>query len=206
VTATPVINLVVFDMDDVLCIYDFPHRLSLLARMTGLESSFIEKAIWTSGYDEECDRGRFTAEAYLAGFSERLGVPLSRKQWIKARKLAMTPDQEMLGLARQVSLKTEVAMLTNNGPLLKQALPGIMPEVADIFGDHAYFSSDFGAAKPNPEVFHQLLEHLNFSPAQTLFIDDQEEYIRGAINAGLQTHHFQGAAMLRSDLSERGLI
>lgn len=200
------VRLVVFDMDDVLCAYDFPHRLTLLASMTGLTPSFIEEVIWTSGYDEACDEGRFTADDYLVGFAQRLGVPLSRQQWIKARKLAMTPDPVMLGLARAVSQKTNVAMLTNNGPLLKEALPQIIPEITTIFGERAFFSSDFGAAKPDPVVFQRLLDHLGFRPDETLFIDDQEGYIAGAKTAGLRTHHFQGVAGLREELSSLGFL
>lgn len=200
------IGLVVFDLDDVLCAYDFAHRLRLLARMTGLEATWIEKAIWSSGFDEQADQGRYTSQDYLDGFVARLGVPLSRAQWIKARTMAMTPDPEMLGIARAVSHKTAVAMLTNNGPLLQEALPGILPEINDIFGDNAYFSSQFGCSKPNPDVFLRLLTQIGKQPMETLFIDDQADYIDGAKTAGLRVHHFQGATALRVELTDLGLL
>jgi len=201
----PPIRLFVFDLDDVLCGYDFDHRLNVLARMTGLEASFIEEVIWTSGFDEKCDQGNYSADEYLAGFVERLGVALSREQWIRARALSMTPDPGMLGLARAVSQTVDVSMLTNNGPLLKEALPKIIPEIAHIFGENAHFSSDFKAAKPDPAVFRRLLDHLGHHPEETLFIDDQDDYIAGAKTAGLRTHHFQGIEGLRRELAGLGV-
>jgi putative hydrolase of the HAD superfamily len=143
---------VVFDMDDVLCHYHFGRRLACLSGMTGVASEVINKVIWEQGFDEDADRGLYTAEEYLRGFCERIGATLSEQQWLEARAISMEPDEQVLNMARQVKQRAIVALLSNNGPLLKESIDAVFPELVEIFGERAYFSYEFAAAKPDPAV------------------------------------------------------
>jgi putative hydrolase of the HAD superfamily len=115
--------------------------------------------------------------------------------------VSIEPDREVLDLARGLKGEVVLSLLTNNGPLLKESFHRAFPEAAEIFGRHAHFSCEFAACKPDPLVFQRLVEHLGVDPSTTLFIDDNASYIDGAIEAGLQAHHFQSAASLRSELA-----
>ena len=115
------IRLVIFDMDDVLCRYDFARRLACLAEVTSLPADYIDDVIFRSGFDELGDRGRYTAEAYLQKFSDHLGVAVSRKDWLWARWQSITPDGAMLALVERLRTQVPVAMLTNNGPSCAKA-------------------------------------------------------------------------------------
>lgn len=203
---SPIIRGVVFDMDDVLCGYDFDRRMAQMAAATGLSPAFIREAIWDSGFDAEADAGKHDAEAYLEGCRARLGVPLTRADWVAARAAAMTPDPTVLALARAVARKVPVATLTNNGLLLKEALPEIFPEAVDIFGERTFVSAQFGCAKPDPAVFRAVAQRLDLDPAALLFIDDSADYVAGAREAGLQGHHFVDAEGLETALTGFGLL
>lgn len=198
--------LVIFDMDDVLCDYDFAVRMAHMAAATGLSAQQVEDAIFTSGWDQQADEGRHDADAYLAGCVERLGVPLSEAQWLAARQASITPYADVLAMAARVADKTKIAMLTNNGPLLHKHFQVFFPEAADLFGDAAYFSGTLGLAKPEPAAFRAVAEKMSADPAEALFIDDTADYIEGATEAGLMTHHFRTAEELRTDLEARGLL
>jgi FMN phosphatase YigB (HAD superfamily) len=110
---TPVIKIVVFDMDGVLCHYRIERRLALLAAWSGRSPEAIHVAIWGSGFEDEAERGGLSADDYLRGFGERLGYPLSAAQWVEARRVAMEPDLAVLALARQLSAARPVGMFTN---------------------------------------------------------------------------------------------
>ena len=208
--AKPDIKAVVFDMDGVLCQYSLRTRLERLAAITGLAAADIEAAIWGSGFDLEGDRGRYGADAYLEGFAARLGVALTREQWLDARAAAMTPNHEVLalarGLAQDPARRCMIATLSNNNLLLKQAIARVFPELAALFGRHAYFSAEFGSAKPDAAVYLAVCERLAIAPAQALFVDDSDEHVEGARLAGLQAHHFSSAAALRQELGQRMLL
>lgn len=197
---------VIFDMDDVLCRYHFDKRLARLSELTGVSAEFINEVIWEQGFDEEGDAGRYSAEEYHRLFCERIGAALSKEQWLDARALSIEPDHEVLDMARRVKRNAALSLLTNNGPLLKESIHEVFPEVAEIFGEHAHFSCEFECCKPDPRVFMRLTRHLNAEPGQTLFIDDTGSYIEGAQTAGLLTHHFKSAAALRTELQAYGLL
>jgi HAD superfamily hydrolase (TIGR01509 family) len=80
------------------------------------------------------------------------------------------------------------------------------PMVAELFGPHVYASASFGAAKPAARTYLSCLDSLGVSAAETLFIDDLEVNVTGAINAGLHGHVFTGAASLSEELARRKLL
>ena len=197
---------VIFDMDDVLCRYHFDRRLARLSEMTGVAAEIITEVIWKQGFDEEADAGRYTADEYHRLFCERIGATLSKEQWLEARAISIEPDHEVLDMARRVKRNAILSLLTNNGPLLKESIHRVFPEVAEIFGERAHFSFEFGVCKPDPRVFLRLVERLRMEPGEALFIDDTASYIEGATKAGLLTHHFRSASRLRTQLEEYGLL
>ncbi len=201
------IDLVIFDMDGVLCHYDFARRLACLAEKTGLEPDVIDDRIFRSGFDDQGDQGHYSAAEYLRKFGELLGVVVSRGDWLWARRLPMRPNGEMLDLAAQLqSQGLAVAMLTNNGPMLREGLGEVFPQAAQLFGPRAFFSCQFSSTKEDPAIFHALLEHLGGRPESTFFIDDSKIYIAAARQAGLLTHHYTGFAGLLAALRSHGVL
>ncbi|MBI0320704.1 HAD-IA family hydrolase [Streptomyces javensis] len=76
-------------------------------------------------------------------------------------------------------------MLTNNGALMQQALPTLLPELFPALQARVFCSADFGLRKPAPAVFLRTLEALGVAPSRTLFVDDLFANVRGARAAGL---------------------
>jgi putative hydrolase of the HAD superfamily len=199
-------RLIVFDMDDVLCGYDWPGRVAALADYAGRPGAEVAAAIWGSGFEDSADRGAIGAEAYLAGFAERLGAPFSRDDWIANRRAAMTPWPAMLALAKALSRQATVAILTNNGHLTADSLDALFPELLPIFGPRILFSAELGAQKPEPVIFARALARLGFAPADTLFTDDRPENVAGAVEAGLHGHVHAGPDALLARLAQMGWL
>jgi putative hydrolase of the HAD superfamily len=78
--------------------------------------------------------------------------------------------------------------------------------VARLFGTNVYSSAAFGAAKPAAQTYLRCLEQLGAPAAETLFVDDSESNVSGAIDAGLQGYKFVSAAHLLDELQRRGLL
>ena len=204
------IETVLFDMDGVLSHYDFAHRLEVLSAGTGVPAAEIDQLIFGSGFDAAADDGAYDADEYMAEFSRRLGVPVSTELWLEAREASMTIDLEMLAIVRAVAERARVAMLTNNGPVLRAHLARVAPEIAALFGERAFFSCQFGTGKTSPEVFRLVLDTIGGLAETALFIDDTEAYAENARVAGLRTHHFShdsgGVPALRAELERLELV
>jgi putative hydrolase of the HAD superfamily len=201
----PVIKIVVFDMDGVLCRYRIERRLVRLAAWSGRSPEAIHAAIWGSGFEDEAERGVMSADDYLRGFGERLGYPLSAPQWVEARRVAMDPDRVVLALARQLRAARSVGMFTNNPWLLQRHIAEVFPAIPDLFGTRAVFSADLGRRKPDPETFRRLATRLACAPDEILYFDDDATYVAGAGEAGLSSHRVGAAAGVRAGLAVHGL-
>ena len=197
-------RLVIFDMDDVLCHYDLGRRLRALSQISGKTPRDIRAAIWDSGFEDDADSGGYPdANVYLAEFSYRIGHPVTRQQWIAARRESMIPSSDVLALAEAIGKFSRLAIYTNNGPIVKSSLDELFPEAAAIFKER-YCSYEFGTKKPDPDSFTKLLSQIKISPADTWFIDDKRSNVQGARLAGLKAHHFRSYEALVKEVKSMG--
>jgi HAD superfamily hydrolase (TIGR01509 family) len=203
---TAPISLVLFDLDDVLCRYDRSARIAHLAGVVGRDAQTVRQAIWDSGLEGRADAGQVGDADYIAELGALLGYPLTVDDWLDARRAAMTPDTEVIRLARAVAARHKAAVLTNNCCLLADHIHFLCPPVAEVFGVHVYASASFGFAKPSPDLYARCVRHLRMDAAKVLFIDDVEANVAGAIQAGLQGYRFVDAVGLESELSGRRLL
>jgi 2-haloacid dehalogenase len=67
-------------------------------------------------------------------------------------------------------------------------------------------SGEIRLVKPDPQIFHHLLERFGLDATTTLFIDDHEPNIRAAQELGMQAIRFHDPGQLRADLAEMGLL
>ena len=196
----------IFDLDGVLCRYDLPARLDYLSRVTGRDADDIRVRLWGSGFEDAADAGEFAdGDSYLREFVRRLGYPLARQQWIEARRVSMTPWPEMLDLVARLDEGGDVALLTNNVPLLADTLDEVFPQVPQLFGDRVFFSCHMHLAKPDPHIYLDVCRALGCWPGEAVFVDDKAGNAEGARRAGLNGIHFNGAVALAAELARLGV-
>ncbi|MFO1034428.1 MAG: HAD family phosphatase [Hyphomicrobiales bacterium] len=189
-------SLVIFDMDDVLCHYDLGRRLRYLASLADTTARDVRAALWDSGFEEEADAGGYPEPAhYLAEFGKRLGYALTETEWVEARRHAMTANTEVLVIAALLKSQAELAIYTNNGPIVKNNLERLLPEAALIFSQR-FCSYEFGTKKPDPKAFSRLVDSVGRAPGDCWFIDDKKSNVEGARIAGLTGHHFRNPQLL----------
>ena len=199
------IRQLLFDMDDVLCAYHVDIRIAALAEITGKAVDSIRASIWETDFLEQSDRGAYSAQAYLEEFGRRLDYPLSRAEWVAARKAAMPPFHDVLGLVGRVKKRLPVALLTNNDHLLGDTLDEVFPDLIPLFGDAIFVSARIGAAKPDAACFMHCCTALKVAATETFFTDDLVENVLGAKSAGLIAHHFDGYQGLVQALEAHGV-
>ena len=75
----------------------------------------------------------------------------------------------------------------------------------DLFDDMV-ISGEVGHVKPQPEIFHILLEKVGKPAQECLFIDDSLANIQQAQKIGFVTIHFQSSEQLKITLNELGIL
>jgi glucose-1-phosphatase len=200
------ISLILLDLNGVLYHYDREARIHALASTSHLSPALIKDAIWGSGFEDRGDAGAFDAEAYLHGFGAAIGCNLSEADWVTALRGAITPIAEALALVRRIRTNITCAVLTNNNLLVRRHFTTLYPEIAARVGKQTYVSAEFGARKPDPDVYLRCLAELGTEPAAALFIDDSQPNVCGARAAGLTGHHSTCADDLMEALRKCGLL
>ncbi|MBW8316107.1 MAG: HAD-IA family hydrolase [Hydrogenophaga sp.] len=198
--------LVLFDLDDVLVGYDHAVRLASLSARTGIATKQVHRALFTTGVEKAPDQGALDVEGTLAALSAELGAPVSLDDWIASRAEAMAPRPEVLALAHAAADVAQVAILTNNGLLLRDHLHRLHPPLFPLFAGKVFCSAQFGRRKPDPAIYLDCVAALGVAPADALFIDDKVANANGARAAGLKAHHYQGSHGLRDALSTHRLL
>ncbi|WP_454685248.1 HAD-IA family hydrolase [Ancylobacter moscoviensis] len=199
-------RLVIFDMDDVLLRYDVDARRAAIGAMAGLTVADVERLIWTSGIEEASDVGALMPDAYLSAIAGAIGIPFGRAEWLRTRALAMTLDMEVLGLVAQVRARVPIALLTNNGHIMKEHFDVLVPGLRALFGPAMHVAAEFGSKKPDPAIYKGLAALYGVDPADAVMIDDKSANVEGAIAAGLRAHCFRDVDELRGFLRELGLL
>lgn len=66
--------------------------------------------------------------------------------------------------------------------------------------DNIVVSGEVKQLKPNPEIFHTLLNKYNLKAEESLFIDDNLKNVEGAKAVGINALRFENATKLKEDL------
>lgn len=107
--------------------------------------------------------------------------------------LGSIPAQRM-ELVADLRKHYRVLLLSNTNAIHVPAFTAIVAQengIADFKGcfDGAYYSCEMGLRKPDAPAYHHVLEQHGAVPERTLFIDDSEQHVIGARNAGLHAEH-----------------
>ena len=96
-----------------------------------------------------------------------------------------------------------VAVLSNAGPDLRAHID---KNLGRKVGWHDIIvSAEVGLAKPDPAIYHLVMQRLSVSPQQCFFIDDIRVNVAAAQEVGWTAHRFKGDyAALQADLRDHG--
>lgn len=197
---------VLFDLDHTLVHYDHAVRLRTLAERCGIDAERVMGALTHSGLERDSDLGLFDAEGHARELSRRLGVPATLEDCIAARAASMSPIPGALALAREAARNAQVAILTNNGLMVRDHLHELCPALSPLFDGRVFCSAEFGVGKPGPEIFLCSARRLGLPPEAILFIDDKAANANAARGVGMDALHYGGPQALRASLQARGLL
>ncbi len=198
-------SIVLFDLGNVLATWDVGPRLAESARLSGLSPSEVLKRLSEDEFWSNTDRGLYSATEMGLRICQLLECKLSRTELLRLQALAFNIRPDVLSLAKAAAIKHQVGILTNNAPLLEEAIPLFFPELLESF-DPILFSFQFGHVKPRHELFESVAERLGLCGAEIYFIDDTQDHVTAARATGWRAVQYQSAAQLRISLIEDDII
>ena len=198
-------TLVFFDLCDVVCRFVPAERIKEFALLTGRTDQDLHDLVWESGLSAECDQGKYTLDQMCRAINDAIGSELDDLTIIDAWRRAFVLNPDVYRIAREVSLKTRVGLLTNNAPVLRAAFPTWFAEVEALF-DPILFTYELGTSKPDPVAFKRVQENVNCTPSELMLIDDSRKNVEVARTLGWQTIHYVNPVDLAETLKTLGVL
>ncbi len=141
-------------------------------------------------------------EAYTI-LVERLEISASpegilEKHLAMFSKLSTQQDSDILHMIELLKRHYDVGCLTNTE--IEIANVNRTTGLFDYF-QKVYLSTEIGLRKPNREIYYFLLDDINCSPQEVVFIDDKSENVESAKSIGINAIQFSTVKQLQGDLS-----
>lgn len=133
----------------------------------------------------------------------RLNIPKPKVTplWGRAFKAVYQPREDVFALAAELHRNgCKIALLSNTE---MPAMHFFYQQRYDVF-DVLIFSCNERTAKPERKIYELTLKRLHTTAANTVFIDDNQDYIDGAKAAGLNTILFENTEQVKEELSRLG--
>jgi epoxide hydrolase-like predicted phosphatase len=193
---------VIFDWGGVLIEDPAPGLMRYCAQVLKVSKEDYQKAY--QKFSADFQKNLIREDTFWDRICRELKVqkPAIRSLWTEAFKAAYVPREEMFNLA--ASLKKsgyKTAVISNTEVPAMQYFYQLQYDMFDVM----VFSCAEGTIKPQRKIFEMTIQKLGCAPEQSVFIDDNPEFIDAAKNAGLHTILFESAGQTREKLAELGI-
>lgn len=169
---------VIFDLGDVLFTWSAKTKTTISARKL---KEILSTPVWYS-----YERGEITRDTCYELSSQKFSIPASEiaEAFAQARA-SLQPDHAIVAflceLKKDPSIK--VYAMSNIGAEDMEELASKMDW--ELF-DRVFTSAGAGTRKPEPQFYRKVLEQINLTSDQVIFIDDKEENIQAAQGLGIR--------------------
>jgi len=200
------IRNVVFDFGQVLVHFNPAYMIKQYIS-DEQDIALLENVLFDRLYWDKLDAGTITDGETLAAVRERIPERLwDVSRTIYENWIYMLPEIDgMRALLTDLKAAGIPMALLSNISFYFAAHHHEIP-ILDFF-DVCVFSAVCGMTKPHKEIFDHVCNYCDFTPQETLFIDDSPKNIQGAVNASLQAYLFDGNAdTLRAFLIQNGIL
>lgn len=196
------IKSVIFDWGGVLIEDPAPGLMRYCAKaLCAARENYIKAH---SKFAGDFHKGLICEDEFWGEICSELNVPKPnvRSLWTDAFKAAYVPRDGMFSIAASLQENGYRTAVLSNTEV--PAMQYFHQQRYDMF-DVLVFSCAEGVKKPDRKIYELILGKLGSQPEQSVFIDDNPEYINGAKEAGINTVLFQNIDQVKNELIRLGI-
>jgi glucose-1-phosphatase len=133
------------------------------------------------------EKGIISTEDFRSQIKKRFALNLSDNEFDESwNSILIEKYSNATDMIRSLSSIADIRLLSNTSPLHHQYFSKECKEMFSLFKT-LYFSFEIGIRKPDPKAFEYVIEHSNWLPEETLFVDDTQANIETAAALGFKT-------------------
>ena len=194
----PNVDFVIFDLGNVLIDIDYQRSLSLIK--AELPSTFHERVdgCYAAEFHKAYERGELDSFSFRNAFRDYF-----EQSWTDAEvdflwnSLLGELPAHRLELVRRLKARYQVGILSNTNEIHIEAVYAQLQAEHNLANfdplfDWVFYSHEMGLAKPNQDIYQQLLLELGTTANRVLFFDDLKANVDGAASLGIQAVQVTG--------------
>lgn len=190
---------VVFDFGNVLYSVDYP---AMARRLAADRAEEFYRGFVGSDLQVAYETGRVGLEEVLDGLAVQ-GFPTDEARFLDAYLSVFSPVGGMGDLVGGLARQLPLGLLSNTSREHARHFIERVPEFR--FFRASVYSFELGCMKPAPGLYKEIAARLGAPANELVYVDDIEEYARGAEAVGMTGIWFKGAEDLRQRLIALGL-
>jgi putative hydrolase of the HAD superfamily len=193
------IKAIIWDFGGVLLRTEDRGPRQQLAQRLGTSPGELEYLVFAGDSSLQAQLGKISLDQHWENIRLHYGFQPEEMQGIKTSFWGGDQlDYELVDIIRRLRGRYRTALLSNAWENLRSLMTNDW-HISDAF-DTIVISAEVGLMKPDPQVFHLVLEKVGVTPQETAFIDDFGENIEAARHQGLNVIHFNNRTQALSEL------
>lgn len=207
------VTAIILDIGNVICEWN-PVKLakSALPAEQREDNSIVDQLLQDTVQQPdwaELDRGTVPLDEAISNAQSRSALdPAWVKQLYHNTPVSLEPLPETVVAMQEIKDAGMPLFILSN---MQVHAGEYLQATHSFFGlvDHIILSCDCGYLKPDADIYNHTINTLGINAANSVFIDDMEENVQGAIDCGLQSIQMtdlkSGGTIIRSLLARSGL-
>lgn len=195
----PNIKAVIFDMGGVILRSDDRKPRQELAKKYGLSAEELEEMVFDSPSAKVATVGQISEREHWKEVFASLKVsPEDEQAFQDAFWAGDSCDEGLIQFLRDFRPHIKTGLLSNAWSGAREMLTHKY-KVIDAF-DTSIFSFEVGMAKPDPAIYHYILDLMQVKPEEAIFLDDFERNILAANQVGIHGVRFVNRDQAMKDI------
>jgi glucose-1-phosphatase len=191
------IKNLIFDLGGIIINIDFQLTFEAFAKASGKDIISTIKKFEDEKIFSRFEKGELTEKELRFFINQQLNTSLSDEALDQAwSALLQDIPAARIEMLKELGRSHRLFLLSNTNSIHIRAVNNILCktcgiEKLDLLFEKVYYSYDIKMAKPDVKIYEHVLTQNNLKAAESLFIDDNAENIKGASKAGLKTLHIK---------------
>lgn len=203
-TAKADINLILFDLGNVLVKFDHSIAARKLAKLSKTTMSGIVTQFINSGLGSLLDEGKIDAREFSERVISALNLPMGVDEFQKLWNEIFFENPGMEDLLKRLKAKYPIYLISDTNPLHFEFIRKKFTILENI--DQFVLSYQIGVKKPDPRIYFEVLKRSRVKAEEVLYIDDREDLVAAAKKMGFSAIVFKSPKSLERELDRRQVL
>ncbi len=195
-------ELILFDLGGVVVDVESDRLVHQVSQLIGRPFEDVHEVVYHEELLLPLELGHVQPEQYYAGLTERLSIPWTYEQFVRAWNDILRENPAIIRLAERLRQRHRLIALSNTNVLHLEYMKAI-PSLAVL---HDWVAScHVGCRKPDPQIYRLAVERAGVQPSEAIYIDDRPELVEAGRQAGLTAIRCEDSTQLAQDLRKLGI-